>query len=334
MVNRLRDRFSGQSIFFITSIGIIALLPLGFTDERTTMHLLILSLVWSVVASSWNLIMGYARILSFGQIAFFAIGGYGAAMLSLNWGVSPWLSMLAGGFLSCGIGLGIGLICLRLRGIYVGIVTFALHLVMPTIMTAGRAWGTGGSWGLTNIPLPMIGGLAFSKLDLIPWYYVAFGFFVGFLYLIYKIINSRTGLAFMALRDSETFAKTLGINEYRFSVIVFGISSLITGVMGGFYAHYMRLISPTIFNLDYFLLALIMVMLGGLGKFPGGIIGAYIITFLNHYLVAYEAGRLVIMGAIVVSVMIAFPNGIMGIFEYIKRYRTRKSYIERLRLNK
>ena len=318
-------KLSKRSYFFLGSLVLLSLLPLSVGDDKHIMHLLILSFIWSVVAAAWNLIMGYARVLSFGQIAFFAIGGYTTALLTLNLGISPYLGILAGGGLALAVGLIIGLICLRLRGIYVGIVTFALHLVLPTIFRAGKPWGTGGAYGITGITSLNVGGYVLSRLELVPWYYAAFGMFAGFLFIIYKIINSNIGLAFMALRDSEPLAKNLGINEYRHLLMVFGISAFIAGVMGAFYIHYMRIITPSIFGLDYFLLALIMVMLGGMARFPGAVIGAFVIVFLNDALIAYGAARLVILGAIVVAVMVALPNGLMEIPEAFNRLMVRRT---------
>ena len=318
-------KLSKRSYFFIGSLVLLSLLPLSVGDDKHIMHLLILSFIWSVVAAAWNLIMGYARVLSFGQIAFFAIGGYTTALLTLNLGISPYLGILVGGSLAAGIGLIIGLICLRLRGIYVGIVTFALHLVLPTIFRAGKAWGTGGAYGITGITSLNVGGYVLSRLELVPWYYAAFGMFAGFLFIIYKIINSNIGLAFMALRDSEPLAKNLGINEYRFLVMVFGISAFITGTTGAFYTHYMSAITPAIFRLEVFLLTLAMIMLGGTAAFPGAVIGAFAVTFINYNLLPLGGLRLVILGTIVVAVMMALPQGLVGIPEAFNRFMARRT---------
>ena len=252
MVTKLRPK----SYFFLGSLVLLSLLPLAVGDNRTIMHLLVLGFIWGVVAAAWDLIMGYARVLSFGQIAFFAIGGFTSAILTERLGISPWLGILAGGGLTAAIGILIGLPCLRLRGIYVAIVTFAVHLVLPTLLTAGAAIGTGGSRGLTGLAPLYVGAYTFSRLEMVPWYYVAFGIFALFLFAVHKIINSTTGLAFMALRDSEPLAKNLGINEYRHLLMVFGISAFITGTTGAFYTHYMSAITPAIFRLEVFLLAI------------------------------------------------------------------------------
>lgn len=312
-------KLSKKSYFFLGSLLTLGLLPLALGDNRTIMHLLILCFMWAVVAASWDLILGYARVISFAQIAFFGLGGYTTAMLTQQLGVSPWLGILAGGGVALATGLLIALPCLRLRGMYVGMATFAVHLVLPLLARAGRPIGTGGSWGLFGITPLYVGGYTFSSLELVPWYYLAFGLFILFLFVIYRIINSPIGLAFMALRDSEPFAKSLGINEYRYMIIVFGISAFTAGIMGAFYVHYTGVVGPEIFSLESFLLAFVMIMLGGMAAFPGAAIAAFPIVFLNNALFRLVEFRLVVLGAIVVAVMIGLPRGIMEIPEAINR---------------
>lgn len=312
-------KLSKKSLFPLISLLVLGLLPLAIGDNRIIMHLLILSFIWAVVAASWDLILGYARIYSFGQIAFFGIGGYTTAMLTQLLGIPPWLGILAGGGVALAIGLLVAFPCLRLRGMYVGMATFAVHLVLPVLVKAGRPIGTGGSWGLFDIPPLYVGGYTFSRLELVPWYYLAFGLFALFLFVIYRIINSPIGLTFTALRDSEPFAKSLGIDDRKSMIIVFGISAFIAGIMGAFYVHYMDVIGPAIFSLESFLLVFVMIMLGGMAAFPGAAIAAFIVVFLNNALFPLLGFRLVILGAIVVAVMLGLPRGIMEIPGVINR---------------
>ncbi len=312
-------KLSRKSYFFLGAVLLFSLLPFALRDNPHIMHLVILSFIWGVVAATWDLILGYARVLSLAQIVFFAIGGYTTAMLTKELGISPYLGILAGGAVAGGIGILIGLPSLRLRGIYVAMVTFSLHLVAPTLVAAGAPLGTGGTYGLFGIAPLYVGRYAFSKLELLPWYYVTFGMFTLFLFVIYKIINSSIGLAFIALRDAEFFAKSLGVSQFRSTLMVFGICAFITGIMGAFYVHYMGVISPSIFDFDIFLIALVMVLLGGTARFPGAVIGAFTITFINDSLIVTGPFRLVALGAITVAVMIALPQGLMGIPEAVNR---------------
>ena len=157
-------------------------------------------------------------------------------------------------------------------------------------------------------------------VTLVPWYYVGFGICFGMICVIYKIINSPLGLAFMALRDDEPLAKSSGVNQYKHSLILFGISAFLTGIAGAFYAHFIGVVSPQIFDLTTFLLLFIMVSFGGMGKFPGAVIGAFLIIFLNDTLLATGVFRQVILGAIIVITMIYLPGGMMQVPELIRGF--------------
>lgn len=307
----------------VGAIVVLCLLPVGLGDNSRIMNILILSFIWGLTASAWNLIMGYARVISFAQMGFFTIGAFTSALLAVHLGISPWIGMVAGGGAAALVGVLIGLPCLRLRGIFLCLVTFAVHLVLAPIINYAEPL-TFGTTGF-SVPTFQIGGYAFNYFEMVPYYFVGLGLLLGLGYVIYRVIHSPLGLAFMALRDAEPFAKSLGVNEYKYKLIVFAISSFITGVAGAFYAHYQTILGPAILGLDHFLLTLIMVMFGGLGRFPGAIIGAFVITAVNEALRPTGTLRYVILGTIVVGSMIYMPNGLMGIPESFNRLIRRTS---------
>jgi len=310
----------------------LAILPVFFYNDRYIMNILILCFIWSIVAASWDLILGYANVFSFGHIAFFVIGGYSSGLLVNFLKISPWIGILVGGIIASMIGLLIGLPCLKLKGIYLAIVTFSLLFVLPTLIVwAGpgrfKNFSTGGTYGLQKILPPSLFGYTFTRSNLIPWYYLTFVFFITFLLIIYKIIHSSTGLALVALRDAEPLAKTLGINDYKYKLLIFGISSFIAGIMGALYAHYFEAISPANLGLNVFLITLVMVLFGGLGVFPGAVLGSFVINFTNELLRPLLEWRLVVLGAIVIITMILMPKGLMGIpelFSNLKYYYSQK----------
>ncbi|GAF94985.1 unnamed protein product, partial [marine sediment metagenome] len=158
------------------------------------------------------------------------------------------------------------------------------------------------------LPPLYIGGYIFSRMELLPWYYAGLGITFVILFTTYRIINSSFGLAFTALRDAEPFAKNLGVSVYRYHLIVFGISAFFTGIAGAFYAHFFSMISPGILSLDTFLLIIVIVMVGGLGRFPGAMIGALVITFVNELLRATGPYRFIILGVIVIAIMMHMPG--------------------------
>ncbi len=312
-------------------ILILALLPLGLGGNQFVMGILILCLIWGAVTTNWDLLMGYGGIFSFGQIAFFTIGAYGSALIAKNFGISPWLTMWAGGSIAALVGFLIGLPCLRLKGVYPAVVTFALHETLAPVIRAGEPIGTGGAGSMVGIPPLAIGDFVFSVTNRVPYYYVALGIFIGIMVATYLIIHSRFGLGFVALRDASPAAKSLGVDDYRAKLILFATSAFMTGLMGGFYAHYLQLLSHYILGLDNFVLALVILVIGGLGRFPGAAIAAFIFTFLNEALRPLETGRAIVLGSIVIAAIIATPQGIMGIPDMVRSYfRKRKPLAEQI----
>lgn len=313
----MKMRREGSTL--LTLLFVLLLLPIFSHGNQYIMHTLIICLIWAVVAVGWDFMMGYAGIFTFGQFAFFAIGAYGSGMLTLYLGISPLLGILIGGILASVVGIVVGIPCLRLTGTYIALVTFALHLILVPLINSdlGRSIGTGSTRGLLDIPPLTVAGYNFSFADKIPWYYAALVISFLSFFIIYKITHSSFGLAFVALRDAKPFAKSLGVDEYKYKLIVFGISAFLTGAIGAFYAHYTGAVSTRILGLDIFLLVMVMLVLGGMGKFPGAAIGAFIVTFLNEFLRPVGGYRLFIFGAIVVLAIVLVPEGLMGVVDSV-----------------
>jgi branched-chain amino acid transport system permease protein len=307
-----------ELIVFLAMYLILLFLPVFLYKDAYVIGILITCMVWGAMASVWNFTMGYAGIFTFGQFGFFVVAAYTSGMVTKYLAISPWLGILIGGLMAALVGVLIGLPCMKLRGAYIALITFALHLVLAPMIKVADPLGTGGSTGLMSIPKLNFGAYMFSRTDLIPWYYAALviSFFV--LLVVYKTIFSSIGLGFIGLRDSEEFAKTLGINEYKYKLMVFGLSAFLTGIMGGFYAHYAGIISPRLLGLDIFLLVMLMLIIGGMGIFPGAFLGGFIILFLNEFLRPLEAYRFLIFGAIVVVAIKLMPEGILGNLDFFK----------------
>ena len=307
-----------ELIVFVAIYVVLLLLPVFIYKDAYVIGILITCMVWGAVASVWNFTMGYAGIFTFGQFGFFVVAAYTSGMVTKYLGISPWLGILFGGLMAALVGVLIGLPCMKLKGAYIALITFALHLVVAPMIKVADPLGTGGSTGLMSIPSLTFGTYTFSRTDLIPWYYAALVISLLILLVVYKIIFSSVGLGFIGLRDSEDFAKTLGINEYKYKLLVFGLSAFLTGIMGGFYAHYAGIISPRLLGLDIFLLVMLMLIIGGIGIFPGAFLGGFIILFLNEFLRPLEAYRFLIFGAIVVVAIKIMPEGILGYLNLFK----------------
>jgi len=313
--------FRVQSLLILCLAG-LAIFP-AIADDYY-LHLIIICFIWAVVASAWNLIMGYAGIFSFAQLAFFAIGAYSSAILECYSGLSPWLGLLAGGIMAGIAGFIIGIPCFRLRGLYIVLVTMAFHQVIPVFIKIGSKW-TGGDVGMFAIPHYSIFGYNFGG-GKIYYYYLTFALFLGFNAAIYKIIRSKIGLAFVALRDSDTFAESLGVNREKYNLIVFVISAAITGVMGAVYVHYLQVATPRLLEIEIFVGTIMMVVIGGLGKFPGVIIASFLVTFLNEFLRTAGAIRPILFGGIIMAVILLVPGGLSSLIEYIVGYRKKVTF--------
>lgn len=301
----------------------LSIAPIFLHGNLYIMNILTICLIWAVVAASWDLIMGFAGIFSFGQIAFFVTGAYGSAILTSNFGISPWFGIFAGGVIASVIGLLVCLPCLRLKGAYIALATFAVHMILEPLLKSkiGISIGTGGAQGLLSIPPLKLGGYAFSSMEPVPFFYAALLIFLVSVFIIYKIIFSAWGLAFLALRDSEGFAKSLGVNDFKYKLLVFGVSAFLTGCVGAFYAHYVQVLSTRMLSFDLFLTLMVMLVLGGMGQFPGAVLGALIATFFSELLRPLETYRGLVFGGTVVLLVIFMPQGIMGLLFQDREWR-------------
>ena len=297
---------NAKNILIIVLLLIFLLFPWFISPYY--LHLFILCLTWAVVASAWNLIMGYAGIYSFAQLAFFTIGSYCSGLVEIWWGFSPWLGLLIGGVGSALAGLIVTFPCLKLKGLYICLVTIAFHQVIPIFIKLAAKW-TGGDVGMIGIPHFQLFNIDFGNSK-ICYFYLALLLFIFFHYFLYRIIQSNIGLAFIALRDSENFAESLGVDRQKYNVIVFLISSFITGVMGAFYIHYLNVATPRTLEIEIFAAAIMMVVIGGLGNFYGAILGAFFVTFIDEFLRTAGVFRPIIFGSIIIINIILFPKGL------------------------
>ena len=298
--------------YFFLAVAVAAAIGLVLRNEYL-LHVLILTFIWCTVVAAWDLVMGYAGILNFAQLVFFAIGGYAAGMISIQFGITPALAIPLAALLVALLGVAIGAPCLRLRGEYVVLFTFAVHLATPTLLEQGRAIGTGGSGGLMGMPAFNIFGHILRSRDKVDWYFVTLCLATLSCYFIYYVVLKRkSGRAFIALRDAETSAKALGVNEYGFKLLVFAISAAITALAGAFYTFYVGLITPSVLGNEFFLIVMAMISIGGLGRFPGVLVGAVIVTLGNEALRTFGEYRLLIVGFVLVLTILYMPDGLVA----------------------
>jgi branched-chain amino acid transport system permease protein len=276
-------------------------------------HLFILFFIWAVVAINWNLLIGYTGISSLAGIGFLAIGAYTSGILSKYFPISPWITIfIAGAFTAFLVTIFLGFPALRLSGIYITLLTLIFADTLPSILSQTRGV-TGGAMGLHGVPE------FFDHATKTQNYYVCFVFFLIVLYIIYRVVNSSTGLAFVALRDHENFAHSLGVDKFRERIKVFALSSFLTGMAGGVYIHVLGDISPATLSIEPFLLTVAMVELGGVGTLFGPVIGAFVIIFGNEYLRLAGTFRLALLGALICLAVLFFPGGLMQLIEKLEQ---------------
>lgn len=294
-----------------TTICILAILffppPLVIHDEYI-IHVLVMSEIWVMLALSLNLIMGYTGQVSMAHGAIYGVGAYTSAVLCMKFGFSFWLSLPIATFLSMVAGALIGLPAFRSIGIHFAIVTMGFGLVLYDIF---NNWleVTGGPMGITNIPAPdALWGITFKSKE--NYYYLVFGFMLLTIFLMLKLSNSRWGRAFVAIREDEILAKSLGINIWIYKTISMVISSGFAGLAGVLYAHYILFIDPVSFTTLAGLIMIVMAVIGGMGTFLGPIVGAMLMTILPEALRFATEFREAIYGLLLLLFLLFMPAGI------------------------
>lgn len=273
------------------------------------LHLFILFFIWSVVAQSWNLIMGYAGIYSFAQIALLAVGGWTTGVLTTALGWNPWVSVLLSPVGATLAALLVGLPTLRLRGVYVVLLTLAFHELLRTYTINGPRVISGGGYGLTTVPRFDFGDVV-GPNRMIFVYYVALAMFAVATYAIWKVIRSPLGVAVTALRDSEMYAVSRGVDQFRIRLFLFGFSAFFTGLAGGVMTHYLGSISTAIFDFGQLINLLAMIVIGGWASFEGPIVGAALLIGLDEWLRDIGDFRTLVLGLTLAFIAVFAPRGL------------------------
>jgi len=261
-----------------------------------------------ILALGLNLITGVTGQLSMGHAGFMSLGAYTSAILSVHYGTPFFLAIIAGALLAALFGFLIGIPTLRLDGDYLAMVTIGfaeiIRVFFLNFVPGGKAVG------LSGIPQET----TFTTV----WIIV-----IVVIILNAKLFNSRVGRSLYAIRENEIAAESCGINTTRMKVLAFTVGSLLGGLGGGLYAHYMYYINPQDFGFMKSIEILNMVVLGGMGSIPGTIIGVIILTLAPEVLRVVAEYRLLVYGALLVILMIFRPNGLLGdvrIYDIKKRW--------------
>ena len=290
----------------------LGLLPLAVTSKYS-LHLVIMAGIFAILTMGLNLIYGYVGQLSLGHTAFFGIGAYTSALLALRLEMGFGWTLPAAAVAAGLAGAFIGHITLRLREAYFVIVTLSFSEIIYLVVVNSVDF-TGGPMGLPGVPtpagwLPWLG--AWEVTSKVAFYYLTMAVLLPLVLIVYRMIRSPIGTAFVALRENEDLATSVGISAYRYAMIAFVTGAVFAGLGGSLYAHYVGFVSPEVFTFHYMIMMLVMAIMGGLGTISGPIVGSILFTLMSEYLRVAERLREPIFGAILMVAIIFMPQGIV-----------------------
>jgi branched-chain amino acid transport system permease protein len=279
---------------------------------------MIMIMMYATMSIGWNVIGGYTGQVSFGNAAFFGLGAYATAILLVNYNINPWLGMLAGCILSVCLAVIVGYPCFRLRGHYFAIATIAVGEIMGLIFTN---WDYVGA--AVGIYLPImeesLTNFEFHSSK-IPYYYIILAMLLFAIAVSYAVEESRLGYYLRAIKDDPDGARSLGIDIQKYKMIAFAISAVLTSICGTFYAQYVLYIHPSsTMDLMMSIHLCIIVMIGGIGKLFGPILGAFIFIPLMELTRVYLGSEgqgidMIIYSLLVIIIAIWRPQGLWALF--------------------
>jgi branched-chain amino acid transport system permease protein len=308
-----------KTVAVVAPALLLLLLPLALRNPYL-LHMLILSMLWIVLGVAWNLLGGFTGQVSYGHAAFFGTGAYTTALLIKNGqaAVHSWWGILLGGLAAALLSMAIGWICFRLRGPYFSLSALALSEVLRLVALNWKDV-TNGAEGILFLP-------AFN--DKRAYYYIVFVIAALTIFTIHRVMKSKLGFYFLAIREDQDAAESLGINTTKFKMLSLAISAFFTGVAGAFYMNYMGFIDPGIvFDLSKISIMMILVtMLGGAATLWGPALGAVIYILVSEIFRVYVgSGHLVFFGMLIIVIILFFPNGIVGSILEAKGRRERRA---------
>src|SRR2546425_6908994 len=293
-----------QIVAFVAMLGILLVAPFFVYPV-----FLMKALCFALFACAFNLLIGYVGLLSFGHAAFLGAAGYGAAHSAKAWGFPPELAILFGTAVAAGLGVVIGALAIRSKGIYFANITLAFAQMVYFFSV--QAAFTGGEDGIQSVPR----GTLLSVLDLkqtLTLYFVVLAIFLlGFL-LIYRAIHSPFGQILKAVRENEPRAISLGYRAEHYKLLAFVLSATFAGLAGATKALVFQLASLTDVHWTMSGEVVLMTLLGGLGTVFGPVVGAFIVVTLENYLAQLGAWVTVVQGAIFVVCVLTFRRGVIG----------------------
>ena len=307
LVNKLYGMFDIKIFrlsFVLTLVAVALILP--NLTSRYFMEVMTNAWFYIVVCLGLNIIVGFAGLLSLGYAAFFAVGAYTTGILSSHFGINFWLTLPLSATAAVIAGVVIGGPTLRLRSDYLAIVTLGFGEI--TRLIARNLEITGGASGLIGIARPVLFGVTLNQIK--HFYYMFFVLAVVAIFVSYRLYDSRLGRAWQYIREDEDAAEAMGINVVQIRLYAFVIGSVFGAIAGSFMAAKMTAISPESFMFIQSIMILLAVVLGGMGKIPGVILGALVMVIFPEVFRWIGPYRMLIFGVLLLILMLYRPQGL------------------------
>ncbi len=299
----------------LAGLFLVSLLPLW--TGQYYLQVFTIAFYYVVHASSWNLLAGYTGQFSLAHHAFAAIGGYTSALLVTSFGLPIWMGVPAAFMSSALMGFILGMLCLRMRAIYLAIATWAFaESVRITISMTYQI--TRGDLGLA-VP-KFFSGVGQGVV----YYYFFLGLAVVTVLMIMFVMRSKMGYYLRAIRNDEMVARVMGINTTRWKILAFILSSGTAGIAGAFYGHYNGLLTPVMVDFNEMAFIVIMVVIGGIRSIAGPVIGAILIQILTETFREFGEIRMVVFALAVIAIARLYNEGAIGAVRQVSQWISRR----------
>jgi len=290
------------------AILLAGLIVLPLTRDAGLMRMVVELIAFLVLAQMWNLLAGYAGLVSIGQQAYVGLGGYVLIVLADDLGVDPFLAVPLAGVAAAGFALPTAALVFRFRGGYFAVGTWAVAEVYRLLIANTTALGRG-----TGRTLKAVFPLVRETRELVT-YGLAVAVGAGAMAAVYFYLRSRRGVGLMAVRDSEPASESLGVDVFRTRLTVYLIAAFGTGVTGALiYLNLLRISPDAAFSINWTAYTIFIVVIGGLGTLEGPIVGAVVFFLLRELLADYGAWYMILLGSLAVLTMMCYPQGLWGL---------------------
>ena len=304
----------------LVGLVLLAALLAAVRGQQYLLTLLNFVCMYMISVSGLDILFGYSGQISLGHAAFYAAGAYTSALLTTKLGVPVWIAIAAACLVSLILGIIVALPASKLIHHFLALLTISVGQLVYIVLS--RAEFTNAMTGIRSIPKISIFGFQLKS----KYAFLIFMILMVALFLLIKqrIVYSRVGRAFQAIRENPVAANGIGINVQKYKIMAFALSAVFTGFAGAMYAHFVGFISPETFTSSQSVMFLTMLLFGGMGTFSGPLIGATIVTFLNESLQVLGSYRMMVYGAFILAVLLFLPHGISGIIDILRQRLTRR----------